>query len=535
MRSLVSSKLAAFRLDYTQSFGIDPRSLALFRVAIALVLLSDLWLRIINIGAFYTDSGILPRAAQIEIFSGLPALLSVHMMNGTATGELLLFAVSIGAALALLVGYRTWMATFVSWVLLVSIHNRNPMVLQGGDVLLRVMLFWGLFLPLNARASLDRWLAPPATEVSATEVSANPAEMAAISGEKYPNIPFLSVATFAALLQVCFVYWFTWALKTDASWRVDGTAVGYALSIDQLSTPYGRMLLRYPDVMRMLTFVTLGLERFGPLVALVPFWRLRLLMVLVFVGFHFTMGLCMTLGVFTWIAPTSWLLFVPTGAWDWAALQFGKLNAGAVRDRGIARLSEARARVVKFCRGLGMRAPAPRPLALSRAVTRQSLAAFFLIYIFAWNIRSVDFNRYSPYFGDRWNWIGESLRLDQVWSMFSPLPLKEDGWFVAPATLNDGTQVNLIDNGAPMKWTEPENLSNTFRDAQWQKYMLNLWSADNAPHRGYYVGYIVRQWNADHAPKQQVKAMQLIYMQQTNLEGFRKDKVKKVVLWNAKF
>ena len=109
--------------------------------------------------AFYTDAGVLPRGAQIELFSGLPALISLHMMNGTIAGQALLFGFSVAAALALLVGYRTWIATLVSWVLVVSFHNRNPMVLQGGDVLLRMMLFWGLFLPLGARASLDRWLA----------------------------------------------------------------------------------------------------------------------------------------------------------------------------------------------------------------------------------------------------------------------------------------------------------------------------------------------------------------------------------------
>ena len=514
MRSFVSSKIGSLRVDFTQTFGIDPRSLALFRVSLSLVLLYDLVLRLANLNAFYTDAGVLPRAAQIEIFSGLPQLFSLHMMNGTFVGEAILLFVQFVAALAMLVGYQTWISTFVSWVLLVSLHNRNPMVLQGGDVLLRLLLFWGLFLPLGARASMDRWLAPPRAQTT----------------EKYANAPFVSLATFAALLQVCFIYWFTWALKTDASWRVDGTAIGYALSIDQLSRPLGKLLLHYPDVMRVLTFVTVELERFGPLVALLPFWRSRLLMVIVFTGFHFTMGLCMTLGVFTFIAPTAWLLFVPSGAWDFANARLGALKARA--KAGIAR---ARPGIVKWCRRLGMRAPAPREAPFSREIARQVGAAFFLFYIFAWNLRTLDYNRYQTYFGDNWNWIGLSLRIDQAWSMFSPFPLKEDGWFVAAATLNDGRKVDLIADGAPLQWKEPPNLSTTFRDAQWQKYLLNLWPVENAPHRGYYVAYLARQWNEAHAPDQQLKTLDLIYMQQNNLEGFRKDKVKKVVLWNARY
>ncbi len=377
------------------------------------------------------------------------------------------------------------------------------MVLQGGDVLLRLMLFWSMFLPLGARASLDRWLTNS-------------------PDEKTNNEPQLSVATVAVLLQVCFVYWFTAALKTDASWRMDGTAIGYALSIDQLSRPLGRALLHYPDALRILTFATVALERFGPLLALLPFWRLRLLMVAIFIGFHFAMGLCLTLGVFTFIAPAAWLLFVPTEFWEFADTRFG---ASGTRLREI--MGRMRARVAA-------RGSLTRSIPMWRAVAQQASAGFFLLYIFAWNFRALDFNRYQPYFPQSWNWIGEALRIDQIWNMFAPFPLKEDGWLVAAATLNDGRKVNLI-NGAPLSWAEQANLSGTFRDAQWQKYLLNLWPVENAAHRGYYVAYLVRQWNGSHAPAERVKTLDLVYMQQDNIAGFRKAKAKKVVLWNAKY
>ena len=44
----------------------------------------------------------------------------------------------------------------MAWVLMLSLHNRNPVVLNAGDVYFRVLLCWGLFLPLAARCSLDR-------------------------------------------------------------------------------------------------------------------------------------------------------------------------------------------------------------------------------------------------------------------------------------------------------------------------------------------------------------------------------------------
>ena len=520
MRSFILRKIAELnRVDSTQSFGIDLRSLALFRVAIALVLLGDLWLRINNAGAFYTDAGLLPRAGQIETFGHLPQLISFHMMSGTLPVMAALFAVQVAAALAMLFGYQTSIATFVSWIFLVSLHNRNPMVVQGGDSLMRLLLFWAMFLPLHARASLDRWLAQ--TAATATESTVQTAE-------KLPNAPYLSLATFAILLQVCFVYWFTWALKNDAIWRTDGTAVGYALSIDQLNRPLGRWMLNYPDALRLLTFFTLELERFGPLIALLPFWRVRLLMVAAFVGFHWIMGLCLTLGIFTWIAPTAWLLFVPTGFWDW-------LSAQKFSQTLRPRLVRLRDRFVTLCRRARLSAPAPRRASFGVRAPGQAIAGFLLLYVFAWNFRSLDFNRYQTYFPSRANWIGDTLRLDQVWAMFAPYPLVEDGWMMLPAKLADGQKVDLISGGQPVVWTEPPNLSRTFRDSQWQKYVLNLWSLENAPHRGYYISYMVNQWNQNHAPNQKIVSAQLIYQRQTNLKDFRKDKIKTVVLWNARY
>ena len=512
----------SLRFDIAQVFGIDPRTLALFRVALSLVLLNDLRLRAANIGAFYADTGVLPRAAQIEIYSDLPALLSLHLFNGTPTAQWILFGLAFVAALAMLVGYRTRVATLVSWVLLVSLHNRNPMVLQGGDFLLRMMLFWSLFLPLHARASLDNLLQNRAGD----------------NTNDWPNGPWVSTGTLAALLQVCFVYWFTAAFKSDAAWRSEGSAIGYALSIEQLVKPWGRALLQYPDLMRVLTLFTFNLERFGPWLALLPFWRLRLGMVAVFCGFHLVMGLCLTLGIFTWIAPTAWLLFVPSGAWDWLEARLNPLGGArrATLDALRARWHNATAQSARVARGLGARGPTQTPVSRTRGprILRQSLAAFFLVYVFGWNLRTLDFPTHSRYFPISWNWIGDGLRLDQMWNMFSPFPFKEDGWFVAPATLQDGQRVNLLFPDQDLNFGRPADLS-TIYDPLWQKYLLNMWPGTNAAHRPYFAAYLVRRWNDGHPPQERVQSLELLYMQQTNLPKFRKADIEKIVMWQQNF
>src|SRR5207249_2480615 len=144
-------------------FGIDLRTLALFRVMLAMVVLADLALRARDLTAHYSDRGVLPRAALIgDIGSWKPSL---HFISGSATFQAMLFVLAGLVALAMLVGYRTRIATFISWVFVLSVEARNPGVFQGGDHLLYLLLFWGMLLPLGARFSVDAALDPSVHEV----------------------------------------------------------------------------------------------------------------------------------------------------------------------------------------------------------------------------------------------------------------------------------------------------------------------------------------------------------------------------------
>ncbi len=88
-------------------FGIDLRSLALFRVGLALLLLADLALRLADLEAFYTDFGILPRAAHGALIGAHENLWSLHLVTGSVAGQALLFTLAAACAVALPLGWRT--------------------------------------------------------------------------------------------------------------------------------------------------------------------------------------------------------------------------------------------------------------------------------------------------------------------------------------------------------------------------------------------------------------------------------------------
>ncbi len=328
------------RVKIFEIFGADLRSLAVFRMALALLVLADLANRFTDLSAHYTDRGILPRAPLVEEVLN-PWMFSLNLMNGERSVQALLFGVTALAALGLLVGYRTRLMTVLVWALVLSIQFRNPVLSSAGDVLLHILLFWAMFLPLGAYWSVDRALntAPPRL-----------------------SMRFLSLATVGLFMQIAFMYWFTAIMKSGPEWRVDGSALYYALSIDRYTSPLGAYLLNFPTLLEVLTFATIALEAFGPFLLFCPFLTgpVRTAMVLAFMSLHFGIWLAMDIGLFPWISAFCMVCFLPGWFWDKAAKLHGAFSARADTARhpqhAWARLIHAywppmRARVLAALRG----------------------------------------------------------------------------------------------------------------------------------------------------------------------------------------
>jgi predicted DCC family thiol-disulfide oxidoreductase YuxK len=290
-------------------YGLDLRSLALLRIGLAVMVLADLWLRKADLVAHYSDQGVLPRNLLSDLWQ--PGYWSLYALNGQGWFQGLLFTLAALAALAMLVGYRTRVATIVSWLLLVSLHNRNPLLVFAADDVFRAVMFWAMFLPLGASYSMDRALNPNADSLPKR---------------------ILTGATLALMAQQCFVYIFSAVFKTlSPDWWPDGTAVYYALSYDQYATPIGSFVLNFPPIMTLFTWITLVLEWLGPLLIWSPIRTnfCRNLAVLVFVGLHLGFGATLNIGIFPFLSAITWLAFIPTSTWEgWAKRAFGPKQQG---------------------------------------------------------------------------------------------------------------------------------------------------------------------------------------------------------------
>jgi Vitamin K-dependent gamma-carboxylase len=482
-------RLAAVRGKLAELFGLDLRSLAVFRIGLGVLLLSDLIGRAGDLGAHYTDEGVLPRSAITT-----PRYVSIHLLDGTADFQGALFVLAGLFALALLVGWWTRLATGASWFLLMSLHARNPMILQGGDTLLRLLLFWGLFLPLGARWSLDGLRRRDGLPAGNAEVSAGSA---------------------ALVLQICFVYWFSAALKSHPVWRSEGTAVYYALSIDQFATPLAHYLLGFPGLLRWLTFATLAIEAAGPVLLFVPFYtgRVRLAVVVGFVLFHLVgLRLCLELGPFPWVCAVAWLALLPGRFWDRVA---------------------GRLRLPRWLAALPPRPPAAEVGTIpehSTPLLLNVLAASFLVYVFLWNLRTTDARLWGQVLPQRADFIASTFGIDQMWDMFAPCPLMDGGWHVVQGNGQDGSGVDLLRDGAPVCWDEPGLVSATYKNERWRKYLMNLWPEANLAHRPLYARYLLREWNARHKGVLAMESVEVYFMLKRTLPDYQVARPQKVLL-----
>lgn len=291
------------------ALSIDPRTLALFRAALGLLLLTNTLGALMQAEAWFSDDGVLPRSWITA--AGEHWRWSLHLINGQLWFQLLLLLAQALAALALIVGLRSRWAALTAWVLSVSLANRNPLLLGVGDVLMLCLLFWSLWLPVGARWSVDH----------------------ALGRDKVVARPSAWVSA-GVLLQVLAVFWFEAAAMSAGHLWPQGLALRDLGDLEQIATPLGAWLFGPSSWLATLTrgvYLTLWL---APLLALLPVKSPlpRLAALLALATLSLGLLLTTTLNFEAWAALTALVLLIPSPLWDRADRRLASgSRAGALR------------------------------------------------------------------------------------------------------------------------------------------------------------------------------------------------------------
>lgn len=479
--------------------SFDIRALSLMRICVAFVILLDLTIRITDLEAFYSNTGVAP-LPMIFDHAWNDYYISFHAISGKWEVQLVLFMLAYFCATMLLIGYRTRLFTILSWVLLLSLHNRNVLILQGGDDLLRMTLFWAMFMPWGARYSCDRLLDP------------NPSTQTQIR----------SFATFAYLLQICYVYTGS-ALLKGTEWHTDCTALYYVYSLDQISYPITRYFYNYPDLLRTLTRVAYYFELLIPLFFFAPFKHslIRFVGVLVVFGFHLFNGLTIYIGLFFMIGMVTAIGLLPGFAMD----NFDRITRRLKRHVIDSLLS--------ISIGLQRFIPWKRPRHTFHpyiGAAWNSLLIFLIVYVLYWNLSNL--NSWNYKMGNSLKCIAYTLRIDQHWGMFAPGVFKDDGWYIFEAITEKGDTLTIPGPMNVPNRDKPKNLTPFFKSDRWRKYSENLLLASNSYMRGYLCNYTKRIYNEKH-PDEKIKTLRIIYMMEFSEPDYCIQPAKETVLFEC--
>jgi hypothetical protein len=435
----------------------DIRPLGLYRIVVGALVLHDTLRRTAAFRAWHTDEGVLPRAA---VFEGVarPWRFSLLDMMGPTDLVAVFFVFGAISALCLLLGYRTRLATFCTWIFLVSVQERNLGVTDSSDTVLRVMLFWLIFSPAGAAFSMDRALS-----------------------DRPGNMRGSMVALRIMQLEIATLYYVTAVAKSGDHWR-DGSALYRALQIWDFARPTASFYVEHLAFLgRPMAYGTLLLELALPFGLILPNLRFRKVVLLGGLGLHTGIELMMNVGMFSFVMMTTYILFLWPSAVD-------KIERRLPRMHGLTTFFRERLlRVV----------PDPAPVdrgwvgtpknAMVMAVTGTLMGTIVWDQFHEVNSR---FPRPPAPFVQ----VMESLSMWQNWRMFAPNPVFDAGPWTAEGVLTNGTKVDVLAHAAPEFAHPPDG---RWLYTRWNKYRLHIRTPEQRAYLLWFGRYLCRQWNQD--------------------------------------
>ena len=436
-----------------RAFTLDTRSLALYRIGLVLLLVTDCLLRSRDVWLMLGADGIMP-PALVRGYLGHPSQWSLAFLNDATWWSWCVLALEGLAGGMLAIGFHTRMATVLGWVAVVSLIRRTAPANNAGDLWLACQVLWAGFLPLGSRWSL------------AASRSGSLGSPSALG----PPAAVCSIASAAVVLQLAAVYLGAGIAKCNDTWY-SGEALPRALSIHDHGTPLGMMVGSIPwlatPLQRAIQIAELGL----PLLLLaLPTARVRLGLIGLAIGFHIGIWLLLSVGLFAAVGIVAWLPLIPSVAWP------ARSAVGPPRTIGLGRRSTVLCGLAGclailaflFQSLAGVTGPLPQPLA-----TGVNLAF-----------------------------------LPQAWRMFGTVRDQEQ-WVSCRMTLVDGRVIDPLREGRPAPPGPPAGGFASLPNHRWHRFLWRLPEPDARSFGPAAAAAIARDWNACHQPTEQAVELEI--------------------------
>ena len=489
------------RYPMSNPFAVDLRALASLRIAVGLLIIADLLMRWSDVGWFMSEVGAYPLAASKEAASDWR--FSLYWLFDSLWWVHSLFVINLLVGLMLIAGVRTRVMSWLAFVLLASLHTRNPILLQGGDNLLLVLIVWGLLAPYWRDW---HWLTIPLTH-------------------------YVWWLELVAPLLVLSPWLNNWTRSLAALGLVT-LEIGFLLNLNVGLFPFismSSLLILIPGPV----WDALA-RRFAP--------HKQLPMVMYYDEHcHFCHKTCVLIrAVFALnarIEPAqhtpeigallerefSWVL-VRDGVQylRWEALVVAIANGGRCRWmatflRGLGPVSDPIYQWIGEHRaGFGLLTQWLMPwrqAAWLPGLGWQAIAAGLAVIVFVGNVASLPKSTLkalpSPLVtavrdvSVAATPVRQLFRADQLWNMFAPYPQKNDGWFLMMGLTTSGQLVDVLQRSLvqPTGEKPAQFVPDQAKNYRWRKYLTRIKRSRYRDELGRFAAAACDQWNADAGQK----------------------------------
>ncbi len=268
----------------------SPLPMAVFRILFGLLVLGNGLLLAPDWLILFGENGIISaETARTSLGTGPRVNLFAWLPAGDGW-TFLVFGAYMGAGLALTLGLFTRSSAAVLLACILSLHARNPYILNSADVIMRIAAFILIFSPAGAALSLDRRLRVARGEVTG------------------PLAPVAPWAQRLLQVQIATVYLATALVKSDGATWVDGTAIYYGLHVEGMARFPVPFLPDHLWAIQLATWATLALE--FALGTLVWVRELRYPLLALGVLLHAGIGWAFTIPLFGLLMVFTYVVFV---------------------------------------------------------------------------------------------------------------------------------------------------------------------------------------------------------------------------------
>lgn len=453
------------------NISLDKKSLGLARVLLGILLIFYFCETISETSDFYAPQSALSFSEVLQKFPEARTPSFFFFTPNEFTLKVI-FSMGVVASVAIVFGFFARWFLFLAWLLILNIYLRNPILLYGGDQILKLTLLWFTLLPCNEAFTLF----PGKSEQDLTD-------------KRWSG----NLLSFSWCLQIFIMYEMSLFYKlSHPEWTQTFNSLYYVLNADYLIKPLGKFILSLGiETSRLMAILTMIFEGIGPF--FIFFFSQRLLLICLFLVFHFFIWLSIDVGFFSHLCAIWWFTLIPKEFWtkhSWAE-KFSSLHYKTI--------------------GFDL----PKRV---RFLISQLSALFAGVMIVTIVILSIDqmakhqlLGRSSPV-----TTFANTIQINQYWAMFTNKPpLSYDGWFVSVGLRKNQHPIDVLTRSTP-SFDKPSSFTAIYPTIHWRTYTRKYRSHWPLSFNENFSLFLCNKWNnGQQKAEDKITSIKIYFMNET--------------------